>query len=227
MAEVSRVRWAAIGAAVAVSLGGGGIGLANAMTSSGMAVQAPITQAKGDPGGGNKGPKPPTEPVETAGARVARLHPRGFESRNLCAVGEWNSASCFWWQETMFDEIASRGVPIDAADFPPGAQFSLQFPVQNDRPVELTLCARLFDTATKLPVENSETCATVPAATEADPYAPGQLRAVHMVVKGEPFSITATGERTYLWDLLWISPIDVNPLSTESIVNFNEVVVRW
>jgi hypothetical protein len=78
MAEVSRVRWAAIGAAVAVSLGGGGIGLANAMTSSGMAVQAPITQAKGDPGGGNKGPKPPTEPpIATAPAQVVWVAAEG------------------------------------------------------------------------------------------------------------------------------------------------------
>jgi hypothetical protein len=225
MAEVSRVRWAAIGAAVAVSLGGGGIGLANAMTSSGIAVQAPIIQAKGDPGGGNKGPKPPTEPVETAGARVARLHPRPYQSLLLCAVGEWNSASCPWWEN--IGELAPLGTPIDAADYPAGATFTLEFPARNDQPVEFELCARLFDTETMLPVEGSETCGILPPATEPSTDNPGSLKPVPALVKGQPFTISAVGERIYLWDLLWVSPTDVNPRMVSSQVMFNEVVVRW
>jgi hypothetical protein len=47
MSGVSRVRWAAIGAAVAVSLGAGGIGIVNATISSGpKAVYVPITPCR-------------------------------------------------------------------------------------------------------------------------------------------------------------------------------------
>jgi sugar lactone lactonase YvrE len=61
MSGVSRVRWAAIGAALAVSLGAGGIGIVNATISSGSkAVYVPINPcrlADTRPGGDNVGTK--------------------------------------------------------------------------------------------------------------------------------------------------------------------------